>query len=94
MVGKRGPNPTDRAKQGTEKHLLVEQDGGPLAVVIAGANVNDHLLLAARIDAIVIARPNPEKVIEHLCLDKAYDQQAHRRSVRAGGVRRAHPPDR
>ena len=34
-----GPNPTDRAKPGTKRSLLVEADGGPLAVVIAGANV-------------------------------------------------------
>ena len=72
---KRGPNPTDRAKQGTKKHLIVEQDGGPLGVVIAGANVNDHKLLAATIDAIVLPRPDPEKVVQHLCLDKAYDNK-------------------
>jgi transposase len=36
---KRGPNPTDRAKMGTKKHVLVEQHGGPLGVVIAGANI-------------------------------------------------------
>jgi hypothetical protein len=36
-----GPNPTDRAKPGTKRSLLVEADGGPLAVVIGGANVHD-----------------------------------------------------
>jgi putative transposase len=46
----RGPNPTDRAKMGTKKSILVEQDGGPLAVVIAGANVNDTKLLARTTD--------------------------------------------
>jgi putative transposase len=73
--GKRGPNPTDRAKMGTKKHLLVEQDGGPLGVVIDGANVNDHKLLRPTIDAIVIERPDPEEVVQHLCLDKAYDNR-------------------
>ncbi|MBV8882551.1 MAG: hypothetical protein JO235_00930 [Chroococcidiopsidaceae cyanobacterium CP_BM_RX_35] len=29
-----GANPTDRAKPGTKRSLLVEADGGPLAVVI------------------------------------------------------------
>lgn len=72
---KRGPNPTDRAKMGTKKHLIVEQDGGPLGVVIDGANVNDHKLLAPTIEAIVIERPDPEEVIQHLCLDKAYDNK-------------------
>jgi putative transposase len=33
-----GPNPTDRGKNGVKRSLLVEQDGGPLAVGIAGAN--------------------------------------------------------
>lgn len=73
---KRGPNPTDRAKMGTKKHLLVEQDGGPLGLVIDGANVNDHKLLKETIEAVVIERPDPEQVFQHLCLDKAYDNKA------------------
>lgn len=72
----RGPNPTDRAKMGTKKHLLVEQHGGPLGVVIAGANINDHKLLKETIDAIVVQRPDPEQVLQHLCLDKAYDNKS------------------
>jgi len=72
---KRGPNPTDRAKPGTKKHIVVEQHGGPLGVVIAAANVNDHKLLEATIDAIVIDRPDHETTVEHLCLDKAYDNK-------------------
>lgn len=35
-----GPNPTDRAKPGTKRSLLVEADGRPLAVVIGGANIH------------------------------------------------------
>ena len=73
---KRGPNPTDRAKMGTKKHLLVEQDGGPLGLAVDGANVNDHKLLEPTIEAIVIERPDPEQVVQHLCLDKAYDNKA------------------
>lgn len=73
---KRGPNPTDRAKMGTKKHLLVEQGGGPLGLVIAGANVNDHKLLGATIEGIVIDRPDPDEVAQNLCLDKAYDNRA------------------
>lgn len=73
---KRGPNPTDRAKMGTKKHLLVEQHGGPLGLEVAGANVNDHKLLEETIEAVVIERPDPGKVTQHLCLDKAYDNKA------------------
>src|SRR6476619_7223796 len=69
-----GPNPTDRAKPGVKRSLLVAKDGGPLAVVIAGANVPDAQLLSATIDAVVVERPEPEPDWpQHLCLDKGYD---------------------
>jgi len=69
-----GPNPTDRAKSGVKRSLLVEKDGGPLAVVVAGANVPDAQLLAATIEAVVVERPEPEPGFpQHLCLDKGYD---------------------
>jgi putative transposase len=60
---------------GTKKHLLVEQGGGPLALAVDGANVNDHKLLEPTISSIVIERPEPEAVVQHLCLDKAYDNR-------------------
>ena len=69
-----GPNPTDRGKPGVKQSLLVEADGGPLSIVVAGANVPDAQLLEATIDAIVLERPEPEPDFEqHLCLDKGYD---------------------
>ena len=69
-----GPNPTDRAKNGVKRSLLVEADGGPLAVTIAGANVPDAKLLDQTIRAIVLERPEPEpEYPQHLCLDKGYD---------------------
>jgi putative transposase len=59
--------------------LLVEADGGPLSVVIAGANVPDFKLLEATLEAIVVARPEPtEEAPQHLCLDKGYDKQPAR----------------
>ena len=36
-----GPNPTDRAKSGTKRNMLVEGNGVPLAVVVAGADRHD-----------------------------------------------------
>lgn len=57
-----------------KRSLLVEAAGGPLAVVIAGANVHDTKLLAATLDAIVVARPQPTpERPQHLCLDLGYD---------------------
>ena len=55
-----GPNPTDRAKPGVKQSLLVEADGGPLAITIAGAKIPDAQLLDATIEAIVLERPEPE----------------------------------
>jgi hypothetical protein len=40
-----------------KRSILVEKDGGPLSIVIAGANVPDAQLLAATIDAVVVERP-------------------------------------
>ncbi|CAM0555329.1 IS5 family transposase ISPye1 [Vreelandella titanicae] len=33
-----GPNPTDRGRPGTKRHLLADQKGTPLADVLSGAN--------------------------------------------------------
>jgi putative transposase len=57
-----------------KRSLLVEAAGGPLAVVIAGANVHDTKLLAATLDALVVERPQPRpERPQHLCLDLGYD---------------------
>lgn len=57
--------------------MLTEADGGPVAVVVTGANVHDSLLLQDALEAVIVEPPNP--VVErggteqHLCLDKAFD---------------------
>ena len=105
-----GPNPTDRGKPGTKKSLLVEATGGPLAIVIAGANVHDTKLLAATLDAVIVPRPPPTpEHPQHLCLDKAYDNPTGEAAVQAHGYtphirrigeariareQRTHPPRR
>lgn len=69
-----GKNPTDRAKPRVKRSLLVEGGGGPLGLVIAGANVPDAQLLQATVEAIVVERPAPtEAAPQHLRLDKGYD---------------------
>jgi putative transposase len=50
--------------------VLTDGDGGPLGVVIAGANVVEQKLLEATIEAIVVERPDPSEEEQHLCLDK------------------------
>ena len=81
-----GPNPTDRAKNGTKKSVLTDAAGGPLSIVIAPANVNDHKLLEATIGAMVIERSEPtEQAPQNLCLDKAYDNKPSRKVVKKHG---------
>ncbi len=81
-----GPNPTDRAKNGVKRSLLVEADGGPLSVIVAGANVPDFKLLEDTLEAIVIERPSPtEEAPQHLCLDKGYDKRPAREVVERRG---------
>jgi len=83
-----GPNPTDRAKNGTKKSVLTDAAGGPLSIVIAPANVNDHMLLGATIEAMVIERPEPtEQAPQNLCLDKGYDSKPGREVVKKHGYR-------
>jgi putative transposase len=57
-----------------KRSLLVEGGGGPLAAVVAAANVPDFKLLEATLDAVVVPRPHPAASRpQHLCLDKGYD---------------------
>ena len=69
-----------------KRSLLVEAAGGPLAVVVAGANVHDTKLLAATLDAIVVVRPEPTaERPQHLCLDKGYDNPTGEAAARVFG---------
>jgi putative transposase len=60
--------------------VLTEADGGPVAVVVTGANVHDSLLLQDALEAAIVEPPNPvegpgnpDPLPQHLCLDKAFD---------------------
>jgi hypothetical protein len=62
----------------------------PLAVVVAGANRNDHLLLAETLERVAIARPGPTaQTPQPLCLDKSYDS-ASTREIAARHARTLH----
>jgi putative transposase len=81
-----GKNPTDRGKNGVKRSLLVEADGGPLGVVIAGANVHDAKLLKRTLQAIVVPRPRPTpRKQQHLCLDKGYDNPTGHAAAKSRG---------
>jgi hypothetical protein len=53
---------------------VVEADGGPRGLAMAGANVHDTTLLAETREAIVVERPEPTaEAPQPLCLEKGYD---------------------
>jgi putative transposase len=70
-----GPNPTDRAKSGTKRSLLVDSKGVPLSVSVDGANRHDMKMSKATLQSIVVHRPEPTtiKSKQHMCMDKGYD---------------------
>lgn len=70
-----GRNPTDRGKQGSKIHLLVDERGAPLALQVSGANVHDKWLADDLLVSLVVPRPDPEVVEQHLCADRGYDYQ-------------------
>ncbi len=62
--------------------MIVEASGGPLGVVIDGANVHDTKLLQATIEAIVVERPRPTpEEPQNLCLDNGYDKTTGRQAA-------------
>lgn len=78
-----GPNPTDRAKQGTKYHIAVNGDGVPVACVATAANVNDTALFDRlfRTAFAVMTR------ISRVFADKGYDAEPHRALCRTFGAR-------
>jgi putative transposase len=68
-----GQSPVDRSKRGSKIHLLVDERGAPLAVCVTGANIHDKWLADDLIISIVVPRPDPELVEQHVCMDKGYD---------------------
>ena len=68
-----GRNPTDRGKQGSKIHLLVDERGAPLALHVTAANQHDKWSADDLIIAIVVERPDATEVEQHFCADKGYD---------------------
>ena len=68
-----GPNPTDRGKNGSKRHLLVDGHGVPLSLIVTGANRHDVSQLEAVLDAMMVRRPPPPpRRHKHLCVDAGY----------------------
>jgi putative transposase len=77
---KTGKNPTDRGKKlGAKIHLLVDERGAPLSVVLTGANRHDKIAAMELVVSVAIKRPAHKE--QHLCADKAYDSKDIREFV-------------
>jgi putative transposase len=70
---KTGKNPTDRGKLGSKRHILTDQRGAPLAIVISGANVHDKRCAVELLDSLSVPCPETIYCVHHLCGDKGYD---------------------
>ena len=86
---KTGPNPTDRGRLGTKRHLVSDRNGTPLAFVLTGANTNDSMPFEELLDSIPSiggkagrGRHRPDK----LHADKAYDHRRCRQACRRRGI--------
>ena len=47
-----GPNPTDRGKLGSKRHIVVDARGIPLVILVSGANRHDSKMFERCVDAI------------------------------------------
>lgn len=45
------PNPTDRGKLGTKRHIVVDARGIPLAATVTGAHRHDSMAFESTLDA-------------------------------------------
>jgi transposase len=84
-----GKNPTDRAKKGSKRHLLVDGRGTPLAVRISGANRHDSVEALPLIDAIPPIRGRrgrPRRKPKAAYGDRAYGTPRNRRGLKARGI--------
>lgn len=79
-----GANPTDRGKKGTKRHLLVDERGVPLSIVVTGANRHDVSQLET-----VLKRKIVEPIMvaekENLCADAAFFGDAPEAIIREEG---------
>ena len=66
---------------------MTEAAGVPVGVTVAGANRNDHLLLAESLARLVVRRPRPtRRRPQGLCLDKGYDYDRPRAEAKRLGL--------
>ena len=77
-----GPNPTDRGKSGTKRHLLTEAKGLPIGLVVSGAHAHDKTKVEDVLQSMPLLPLLPcEENPQHFCADKGYDFEDIRKLV-------------
>ena len=66
--------------------MLTEAHGVPIGLVVAGANRHDMKLVKQTVNSLVVKRPRPtKKHPQGMCLDKGYDYEEVRDTLREFG---------
>jgi len=79
-----GPNPTDRAKLGSKRHLICDGQGVPLAIQLTGANRNDSQQALSLVDVLSLLqgeRGRPRHRPDCVLGDRGYDAEAIRQGL-------------
>ena len=65
-----GPNPDGSGKKGSKRHILVDENGIPISLLVSAANQHDSVALEPLLKAAVVSPPTTTEC--HLCLDAGY----------------------
>ncbi|WP_414653623.1 IS5 family transposase [Geminicoccus sp.] len=85
-----GPNPADRVRPGTKRHLVTDARDTPLGLTLSGAERHDSRMLPSILDAVpgvrTGRRDRPRHRPRKLYVDKGYDYRRCRAEYRARSV--------
>ena len=70
-------------KKGSKRHILVDERGAPLSLVVTGANRHDVSQLEAVLDSLVVSPP--EGTEQNLCGDKGYTGEPAKQIIESHG---------
>ena len=75
-----GHNPTDREKNGSKRHILVDEHGVPLSIVVTGANRHD----VTQVEAVLKSRVRKPrgKTKQNLCADAGYQGKESEKTMK------------
>ena len=80
-----GVNPTDRAKSGTKRSMVVDGKGVPLGITVDATNRHDMKMTKATLQSIVVHRPEPSKQRTKKMLKNRKNK--YRREIKQGARR-------